>query len=138
MLKLELNTGYTAMRVRSGESSRGPWELIVVKEEGKGKKEITIWTTNSPSGVIEGNMFRIKNVSLIKYGARKDNYGNWKDDVSIEAEVEPIGYAGGDVFEDIGDISDCPFTIEDPFTNSESVYGGGIDPFADADDKLPL
>lgn len=136
MLKLELNTGYTAMRVRSGESSRGHWELIVVKEDGKGKKEITIWATNSPTGVTEGNMFRIKNVSMVKYGARKDGNGNWRDDVSLEAEVEPMGYTDGVVFEDLDDM---PFTMgsNDPFADAASAYGGGSDPFADMDDKLP-
>lgn len=135
MLKLELNTGYTAMRVRNGESSRGHWELIVVKEEGKGKKEITIWATNSPSGVTEGNMFRIKSVSMVKYGARKDGNGNWRDDVSLEAEVEPMGYTDGVVFED---LDDTPFSMgSDPFADAANAYGGG-DPFAESDDKLPL
>jgi hypothetical protein len=135
MLKLELNTGYTAMRVRNGESSRGPWELIVVKEEGKGKKEITIWTTNSPSGVTEGNMFTIKNISMVKYGARKDGNGNWRDDVSLEAEVEPMGYTDGVVFEDLDDM---PFSMgSDPFADAASEYGS-VDPFAESDNKLPL
>lgn len=139
MLKLDLNTGYTALRVRSGESSRGAWELIVVREDGKAKKEITIWATNGPSGVVEGQLFRIKNISSIKYGARKDNYGNWRDDVSIEAEVEPMAYTDGDVFEDLGDIGDCPFTMgDDPFASSGDAYGAGEDPFADMDDRLPL
>lgn len=135
MLKLELNKGYTAMRVRNGESSRGVWELIVVKEEGKGKKELTIWTTNSPSGVTEGNMFSIKNISSIKYGARRDNNGNWRDDVSLEAEVEPLSYTDNVVFED---LSDMPFDMgADPFAASANSYGGG-DPFAEMDEQLPL
>lgn len=136
MIKLDLTSGFKAALVRSGVSSRGNWELIVVKEEGRGKRQITIWPTNAPSGVVEGNLFRIKNIPVVKYGARKDQNGNWRDDVSIEAEVESMSYTdNGSAFDD---LDDCPFAMgEDPFANA-SAYGGGSDPFADLEDKLPL
>ena len=139
MVKLDLMTGYKAERARSGDSSRGAWELIVVKENGRAKKEITIWVNNKPSGVTEGSMFRITRITSIKYGARRDSNNNWRDDVSVEADVEPMTYtdrSGG--FEELDDMGDCPFTMDDdPFANSGSAFGGGEDPFADMD-QLPL
>ena len=119
MLELKVGEIYKAERVRSGDSSRGSWELIGMKETGKGKKEITIWVTNVGSGVTEGGEFRIKSIESTKYAARKDNNGNWKDDVSIGATVEPVGFS-----ENPYDFSDMPFDM-------------GDNPF-DVDEQLPL
>ena len=136
MIKIDLMAEYKAERVRSGNSSRGPWELIVVRENGRAKKEITIWANNRPSGVTEGSMFRITKITSLKYGARRDGNNNWRDDVSIEADVEPASFTDPNGF---GDMDDCPFTMsDDPFANTD--FDSAADPFAscDEDSQLPL
>lgn len=114
---LELKTGevYTALRARTGSSARGNWELIVAREEGKAKKEITIWVTNVGSGVTEGGQFRIKSIESVKYSARKDNNGAWRDDVSIGATVEAVGF------------DQSPFDFEDlPFDMGDNPFDEGL------------
>lgn len=134
MLKLDTQSGFKAERCRSGDSSKGSWELIVVRESGRAKKEITVWVNNRPSGITEGDMFRITNITSVKFGARRDQNNNWRDDVSIEADVESMSYTNVGV-----EFEDLPFSMDgDPFANSSSGFGGG-DPFAEMDDdKLPL
>ena len=92
MMKIEKGGEYTAHRVRSGEADKGPWELIVVKENGRAHREITIFARNTPSGVVEGGMFKVN--EIISAGPRrtKNPDGTWSsfEKTSIEAVVEPV------------------------------------------------
>lgn len=92
MLKIEKGGEYAAHRVRSGEADKGPWELIVVKEEGRAHREVTIFARNTPSGVVEGGRFRVS--EIISAGPRrtKNPDGTWSsfEKTSLEAVVEPI------------------------------------------------
>ena len=89
MIKIEAGQNDYANRVRSGESGKGGWELISVSDKG-GKQRVTVFVANRPSGVREGGMFRVEKITNMKFGFKKDSYGQWKPDVSIEAEVSPI------------------------------------------------
>lgn len=86
-MPIELKTGetYSAVRARSGDN----YELVVVQEEGKGRKQITIWPTNSPSGVTEGGSFRVDAIQSVKFTSRKDPRGNWRDEVNVNARITP-------------------------------------------------
>lgn len=86
-MPIELKAGetYSAVRTRSGDS----YELVVVQEEGKGRKQITIWPTNTPSGVSEGGSFRVENIESVKFTSRKDPRGNWRDEVNVNARITP-------------------------------------------------
>ena len=77
MLKLEVGKTYKAHRVRNGESETGPWEVVVVKEEGGAHRELTMFAVNAPSGVKEGGMFKLESITSIRMKRAKDNSGKW-------------------------------------------------------------
>lgn len=108
MIELKLNEPLLATRQKTGTSQHGDWELISVKEEN-GKKTMTIWTTNAPSGVTEGGTFAIESIDSVKYGSRKGQDGKWYDDFSIRARVKPLENAAGAFSELPGGNDDFPF-----------------------------
>lgn len=85
--KIAVGEEYTASKYRSGETDRGPWEMIVVKG-GRGQKSVAIFTTNNPSGVVEGGKFTVDKIESVTVKAAKDEKGNWtKTEVVVNAEV---------------------------------------------------
>lgn len=89
MNKVEAGNIYTAAKQRSGETQRGAWELIAVTNE-RGKEEVTIFTRNIPSGVVEGQQFLVKEIHSATFRFRKDQNERWQPNISIEATVQPI------------------------------------------------
>ena len=91
MLNANINEVYTATKVHSGTSSKGPWELIVL--EGKTKNDrLPIWVQNVPCNIVEGAKFAIAaiNGASIKHIKPSDKYDKWQDEFSIDAVVMPI------------------------------------------------
>lgn len=121
---IELKTGevYTAARARSGESGKGPWQFAAVKEEGKGRKEILIWVENKPVNLAEGGNFRIKKIHSVKFASRKDNAGNWRDEVNVSADIEAV------------------MSVNDAVTSGIDVYPPASTTFAEMtdEDELPF
>ena len=139
MIELDLNKCFYSARTRSGVNNKGDWQLIAVKEDS-GHKELVIWVHNRPVDIPDGGMFRIKKILAVKYAARKDNRGQWKDDVSVQADIEPAGLTSGDDgFKDIEGVDDNPFASggDDPFANTGNMFDGD-DPFAASDEQLPF
>lgn len=110
MIRITNGEVYTAKRVRSGIAGRGAWELIVVES---GKDEITLWVTNTPSGVTEGGELRIKSIDSLtkKRVAYKDGKMvrdrsvrdvEWRTEVDANVTVEAVGF------------EECPFELDDP------------------------
>jgi hypothetical protein len=123
MVKIVDGERYTAARFRSGESERGPWEVITVKEEGRAKQEITIFPTNIPTGVTEGGSFAIYKITSVARKKKKDSAGNWTlVDVCVECECEPVAAPSLDIDDDPGDM---------PFT-----WGGDYDELSDGTGSL--
>lgn len=87
--KLIVGEIYRAERFRTGESARGRWELVSVKDDRK-KNEITIFPVNIPTGVTERGQFRIKKIVSMTNGMKKDREGKWSVNVTCEAEIEAI------------------------------------------------
>ena len=127
MVRIAKGEVYKAERVRSGNGAKGDWELIVVKN---GKDEITLWSTNAPSGVTEGGEFRIESIDnlakkrvpykdgkICKDRAAKDV--EWRTDVDANVTVKAVGF------------SEAPFDFDDP------PFMFDDNPFAD-DEELPL
>ena len=75
---------YLALRHRVGEE----WELLSVRDEN-GHFEITLYVTNRPCGVLEGQSFRVAEISGVSYGSRKNQSGEWLPCVRVFARVEP-------------------------------------------------
>lgn len=91
MVEVHQGGEYTAYRVRAGRSSRGAWELVVVRDEGKAHQELTIFPANLPSGVEEGQRFTVQAISGLKFKKRKDGDGEWtKYDLSVNAIIKPV------------------------------------------------
>lgn len=90
-VRIAVGEEYPIHRFRSGESGRGPWEVITIQEEGRSKQEVTIFPTNIPSGCREGNNVKIKSISEVVRKKKKDRFDQWTQvDVCITCEVEPV------------------------------------------------
>ena len=87
-----------AHKCRSGMHGSRPWEWIKVKGSGKDRKTITLWIENTPSGIEEGDWFRVKEIRDAKYKSMKDDKtGEWQAEFSLTVTVEkahgvPKGY----------------------------------------------
>lgn len=90
-VRIAVGEEYPIFRFRSGESGRGTWEVITIREEGRSKQEVTIFPTNVPTGCREGNNVKIKSISEVARKKKKDRFGEWTQvDVCINAEVEAV------------------------------------------------
>jgi len=76
-----------AHSVKQGDT----WELIKVKGIGKDRKLVTLWPTNAPTGIKEGDTFRVTNIASFKVASKKDNRGEWRDEISLNVAVEKVG-----------------------------------------------
>lgn len=94
MIEIKPNSALTAHKVASGHNEHGPWELIAVKEEGRGRKTLTIWPSKVPSGVAEGTQFVLTSIDVVKFGAKKGRDGEWHDEVSVRGPVIPLASYG--------------------------------------------
>ena len=122
-VNLEVGKIYKAAMVRSGVSQRGDWEMVKVVE---GRKEITIWPDNKPTGLSDGDEFEITNISSVKYGARKRQNGNWQDDVSCTASLKAASTSSYSFDENTFDDGELPWKMDDnPYSLPE-------------DEQLPL
>lgn len=109
----EIKTGgvYEAKRFRSGSNEKGDWELIATRDAAKGSREITIFPTNVPCGVMEGGKFRVGTIKSVKIKAKKGPEGEWnRSETVMRAETFPVA--------------------------SEDVLGDDYDPFNDTGDLL--
>lgn len=121
---IELKTGevYLATRANGGESGKGPWQYVAVREDGKGRKEIVIWVENRPQPITAESRFRIKTIHSVKFASRKDNAGVWHDEVNVSADIEPVMSVdqavtnginvyppSSSTFEDLGEDGELPF-----------------------------
>jgi hypothetical protein len=88
-VKIDINSPdpLIAFKTKSG----GEWEFIKVKGEGKDRKTVTLWPTNIPTGIEEGDAFRVTSITSAKYASRKDNQGVWRDEFSLNCAVEKVG-----------------------------------------------
>ena len=103
MNRIEEGKVYKALRQRTGTSSSGEWELLVVADE-KGNNELAVFTENHPSGVKEGGSFRIERILSVSYGNKKDSNGVWRPNVSVNARVQPV-FSYGEVPSSSEDVS---------------------------------
>ena len=107
MVKIEKGGTYKATRFRSGENDRGYWELIVVKAEGKARQTLTLFPTNTPTGISEKDEFVIKEITGVAVKQKRDGNGNWSIfDTNVWAEVEKV---------EVADLEDLGNDIEDIF-----------------------
>lgn len=106
MVKVEKGGTYSAARARSGESSRGPWELVVVKADGRARQKITIFPTNMPTGIQDGESFIVKEINGVEVKQKQDGNGEWRfTDTQVYAELERIKPVDLDDFGgDLGDL----------------------------------
>lgn len=104
MVKIEIGGEYKATRVRSGENDRGEWELVVVKAEGRARQNLTIFPTNIPTGIHEGDIFKVNKIEGVAVKQKKDSNGNWTlQDTNVWAELEKVS---SDAFADLGGLDD--------------------------------
>lgn len=91
MIKAEIGITYTAELVRAGVSSRGEYEMVLIKAPGNNRSRIPIWVKNVPSGVAEGSKFVIEAITgaSIRHIPPSERFDRWQDEFSIDAVVTP-------------------------------------------------
>lgn len=131
MIRVEKGGVYTAYRFRSGVSERGRYEVVMVREDGRSKQEMTIFPAVVPSGLYEKCKFEVTDILGVSRKKRKDLNGAWTQvDVCVDAEVrlikDPV----------LDDDTDLPFTFGayDDVEPDEINAAGGLDLFADTED----
>lgn len=92
MIRIEVGGVYEAKRVRSGTSSKGDWELIVVKPDKKGeRREVTLYVDNCPSGIREGDKFRVRYIESVSVNGNKGSNGEWlHDKTSMTVNIDIV------------------------------------------------
>lgn len=109
MINIELGQPLRAYTVRGGSNHKGDWELIKVQEE-KGKKSVSIWVMDAPSGVVEGGTFRVEDIVALTYKSRNVN-GKWYDEVNIRGHVSALS----NKWESPSNFSEFPGNDDLPF-----------------------
>lgn len=91
-LTANVNEIYTAKFIKTGVSSKGAWELIVIEAHGKDRARIPLWVQNVPSGVVEGGRFSIASIvgARIRHIKPSNRYDKWQDEFSLDAYITPI------------------------------------------------
>lgn len=91
-LNANVNEVYTAKLVKSGISSKGAWEMIVLEADGKDRARIPLWVQNVPSGVMMGGKFIISEIlgARIRHIKPSDKFDKWQDEFSLDAIVQPV------------------------------------------------
>lgn len=140
MVRVVAGEVYTAERVRSGNSAKGSWELLVVKN---GKDEMTLWLENPGTGIVDGEEFRIKsiksfekkNVPYLDGRVCKDRNAKnieWRMEVVGNVTVEPVGFSQmPSDFNNLPNFEELPdFDIsENPFAANDNAFADGLLPF---------
>lgn len=107
MNRIETGRVFTAVRQRTGTSSGGEWELLLTQDE-RGHNDIALFVENRPSGVREGGKFRVEKILSVSYGNKKDQNGEWRPAISVNAEVTAV-----ESYEEFRKNSDLPAEEED-------------------------
>lgn len=89
MNRIEVGMVYTAVRQKTGSKNGRDWELLATEDE-RGRNEIAVFVSNRPSNVPQGGSFRVEKINNVSYSNRKDQNGNWRANISIEAEVSYV------------------------------------------------
>ena len=102
-MAVEVRAGeaYEASGVRSGDN----WTMFRVKAE-KGPKELSVFT-DGKIDLRDGDSVKVARIVSVRLSARKDRDGNWRDTMSVNAELEVNGTAAK--LEDLDDEPDLPF-----------------------------
>jgi len=79
-----------ADKVKSGVKSGRSWEFIKIKGIGKDRKTVTLWPTNAPTGIKEGDTFRVTNIASFKVASKQAPNGDWRDEISLNVDVERV------------------------------------------------
>lgn len=98
-VEVKAGESYTAAGTKNGDG----WSLFKVKAE-KGPKELAVFTDGSRE-LHDGDSVTVTKITSVKLSARKDKDGNWRDTMSVNAEVT----VNGSAFKEDKDDSELPF-----------------------------
>lgn len=111
--------------VKRGTASDGhEWEMLLIKDETKGKRDMSIFVENRPSGATKGGTVIVETITSVKYGARKDSKGYYHDAVAVNAVIRSAA-------------SKSKPDRELPAGPSEDLYSGIMEDIIDDDGELP-
>jgi hypothetical protein len=129
MLKVEKDGIYRVARMRTGtHEEHGQWQLVAVADDKNEKRTVTIFVDNVPCGAIEGQEIKIKEITSVKIGFKRDHDQQWKPETTMTAIVEPIK---SELDDDFGDLD--MDAMEGP-----TPWDAPVDTSGDDWDRLPL
>ena len=83
---------YIANKIWTGESSRGPYEIIRVRTAGARQPIIGLSVLNVPSNIGHNGAFRVDRIHSVLVRNSQDKDGNWYTggSVTVKAEISPV------------------------------------------------
>lgn len=86
---------YIARKIFRGESEKGPYEVIQLKNPGPRQPMIGISVTNVPSGIREDGAFRVVSIKSVRAANTQLRSGEWVTGgkITVRAEVIPTNPA---------------------------------------------
>lgn len=112
---------YVARRIFAGNNQNGPWEIVVVQQEGRRQPKIGISVLNPPSGIGLSGAFTIDRIYSVAVRNFKDASGEWHTGgaVTVKAEVTAIS----DILEQVAPKERKPRkTVETQFPSLEDLF----------------
>lgn len=89
MITIKEGGVYKASKIMSGSTEKGDWELISVTDES-GKNSVSLFAKNIPSGVSEGQNFRVERICSVTSKNKQDKNGVWRTNVSVDADIAQV------------------------------------------------
>lgn len=131
MNRLTVNNTYRSAFTLTGNSQRGPYEMIKVRSDPEGKKktdELIIFVAENciPTNISTGDKFKLNKILEISRGWKPNPKANepgqpkWLEMININAEVKRIdseldGIDTGSLDDEFGDINSmkAPWDVDD-------------------------
>lgn len=123
MNRMTAGNVYTAARTFTGTNQRGKYELVVTQDE-RGKDDITLFVAENciPSGITNGDKFRLNKIVEVSHGWKQGQKWNpekkckedgWVEVWNINAEVKRIGSDLDDMGSELENLADEPLPWEE-------------------------
>lgn len=92
MTEIKVGGIYFAYQVKKGESKMGPYEVLIVKANGKRQPKIGVSVVNVPCGLNHTGAFKIDKIySVLHCKFFNENTRNWESgNVTVKADVTAL------------------------------------------------
>lgn len=111
MVEIRIGGCYKVSFVKTGESDRGPWQLIKVPDEKRKSGGATFFATRPIPGLAEGDVIRIDGLYQIVWKAArsKKHEGEWIDVTDVTFNVSRADGSASVPEEEVDTSGELPF-----------------------------